>query len=131
KLLFNKTIDTGLKHGTVTVVLDRESYEITTYRLDGKYSDNRKPDNVIFTASLREDLSRRDFTINAMAYNYEEGLIDYFNGKSDLNNHIIKAVGNPNKRFQEDALRMLRAIRFSAQYDFDIETDTEEGIRKN
>lgn len=131
KQLFDKTIDTGLKHGTVTVVLNGENYEVTTYRTDGKYSDNRRPDSVVFTSSLKDDLSRRDFTINSIAYNHNEGLIDYFNGKDDLKNHIIKAVGSPNKRFQEDALRMMRAIRFSAQHDFDIEPNTEESIRRN
>lgn len=129
--LFEHTIPTGIKHGTVTIVIDKNSYEVTTYRIDGKYSDNRHPDNVIFTSSLKEDLSRRDFTINALAYNKKEGLIDIFNGMNDLNAKIVKAVGDANKRFKEDALRMLRAVRFACQLEFNIEKDTFESISVN
>ena len=124
KDIFAKTIDTGIKHGTVTVRYNEQNYEITTYRIDGEYFDNRHPSEVSFTKSLVEDLKRRDFTINAFAYNDEEGLLDYFDGYADLNNHIIRAVGDPNKRFQEDALRILRAVRFSAQLNFAIEQNT-------
>lgn len=116
--LGHKTIPTGLKHGTVTVVLEEENYEITTYRIDGEYSDNRHPDKVTFTPSLKEDLKRRDFTINAMAYNYE--LVDYFGGVEDLENKVINSVGEAEHRFNEDSLRMLRAVRFAAQLDFKI-----------
>lgn len=119
--LFNKVILTGLKHGTVTVVLNNESYEITTYRADGEYEDNRHPKEVKFVSSLKEDLARRDFSINAMAYNEKDGLVDYFNGIKDLKDKTIKTVGNPMQRFEEDALRMLRAIRFSAQLNFNID----------
>ncbi len=120
-----KIIPTGLKHGTVTVIIDGEQYEITTYRIDGKYSDGRHPDSVIFTSNLIEDLSRRDFTINAMAYNPEKGLIDPFGGAEDIENGWIRCVGNPKDRFEEDALRMLRAIRFSSQLDFTITVKTD------
>ncbi len=119
--LFNKVVLTGIKHGTVTVMLNKEGYEVTTYRSDGEYEDNRHPKEVKFVNSLKEDLARRDFTINAMAYNEKDGLVDYFGGIQDLNNKIIKTVGEPKKRFNEDALRMLRAIRFSAQLDFKID----------
>jgi len=119
--LFDKVVLTGLKHGTVTVMLNKEAYEVTTYRTDGEYEDNRHPKEVRFVSSLKEDLARRDFTINAMAYNEKDGLVDYFGGIQDLNNEIIKTVGEPKKRFNEDALRMLRAIRFSAQLDFKID----------
>lgn len=115
-----KIIETGLQHGTVTVVVNRESYEVTTYRIDGEYSDNRHPDSVSFTKDIIEDLARRDFTINAMAYNDEEGLIDPFCGLGDLDNKIIRCVGNPEDRFNEDALRILRAIRFACQLEFHI-----------
>lgn len=128
KNLFMKTLETGLKHGTVTVVLEGKNYEVTTYRIDGQYTDHRRPDEVMFTTSLQEDLSRRDFTINAMAYNSKKGLIDYFNGKSDLEKKIIRAVGNPVQRFQEDALRMLRAVRFSSQLGYEIEQETAQSI---
>lgn len=119
--LFNKVVLTGLKHGTVTVMINKEGYEVTTYRTDGEYEDNRHPKEVKFVSFLKEDLARRDFTINAMAYNEKDGLVDYFGGIQDLNNKIIKTVGEPKKRFNEDALRMLRAIRFSAQLDFKID----------
>lgn len=119
--LFDKVVLTGLKHGTVTVIVNKENYEVTTYRTDGEYEDNRHPKDVQFVSSLKEDLARRDFTINAMAYNENDGLVDYFGGMKDLNNKIIKTVGEAKKRFNEDALRMLRAVRFSAQLDFEID----------
>ena len=119
--LFDKVILTGLKHGTVTVLINKAGYEVTTYRMDGEYEDNRHPKEVKFVECLKEDLARRDFTINAMAYNEKDGLIDYFGGVEDLGDKIIKTVGNPRERFNEDALRMLRAIRFSAQLDFEID----------
>lgn len=123
KAIFPRTIDTGIEHGTVTVMMGREGYETTTYRIDGKYSDSRHPDSVSFTRSLEEDLKRRDFTINAMAYRDGE-LVDLFGGVSDLESHVIRCVGDPRERFREDALRILRAVRFSAQLGFDIETET-------
>ena len=126
--LFTKT---GIKHGTVTVVIDKENFEVTTYRTEENYIDNRRPEKVEFVKDLKEDLSRRDFTINAFAYNDKEGLIDYFNGMDDLKNKVIRAVGDPNKRFNEDALRMLRAIRFSAQLGFSIESKTYDAIKDN
>lgn len=129
KALFERTFDTGIEHGTVTVLLHGEGYEVTTYRVDGKYEDGRHPKEVIFTASLEEDLKRRDFTINAMAYNDTRGLVDLFGGEQDLQNGIIKAVGNPTERFTEDALRMLRALRFSAQLGFEIEPATYDAIK--
>ena len=129
--LFNKTVPTGIKHGTVTVMINGEGYEVTTYRIDGEYLDNRRPEGVTFVSNLKEDLARRDFTINALAFNEEDGLIDYFNGIEDIGNKIIRAVGEPNKRFQEDALRMLRAIRFAARLDFNIEGKTLEAIKTN
>ncbi|WP_408633909.1 CCA tRNA nucleotidyltransferase [Pseudobutyrivibrio ruminis] len=129
KALFERTFDTGIEHGTVTVLLHGEGYEVTTYRVDGKYEDGRHPKEVTFTASLEEDLKRRDFTINAMAYNDTRGLVDLFGGEQDLENGIIKAVGNPTERFTEDALRMLRALRFSAQLGFEIEPATYEAIK--
>ena len=110
--LFKRTIPTGIKHGTVTVLIDNEPYEVTTYRTEGEYKDNRRPDEVYFVSDIKEDLSRRDFTINAFAYNSREGLKDFFGGLDDLNNGLIRSVGDANKRFNEDALRMLRAIRF-------------------
>ena len=130
KSLFDRTFDTGIEHGTVTVLLHGEGYEVTTYRVDGKYEDGRHPKEVTFTASLEEDLKRRDFTINAMAYSENRGLVDLFGGKEDLDAGIIKAVGNPTERFTEDALRMLRALRFSAQLGFEIETETYNAICK-
>jgi len=129
--LFDKTVPTGIEHGTVTVMINGNGYEVTTYRIDGEYLDNRRPEGVTFVLNLKEDLARRDFTINALAYNEKQGLIDYFNGIEDLENKIIRAVGEPNKRFQEDALRMLRAIRFAASLDFDIEEKTLEAIKVN
>lgn len=125
-----KVIETGLQHGTLTVVVNGEPYEITTYRIDGAYSDNRRPDEVTFTSSLIEDLKRRDFTINAMAYNEDEGLIDPFGGLNDIENRRIRCVGSAKDRFSEDALRILRAIRFSSQLDFIITPETDEEILK-
>ena len=129
--LFKKTIPTGIQHGTITVVLDNESLEVTTYRTEGKYINNRCPESVEFISNIKDDLSRRDFTVNAIAYNNKDGLIDYFNGIEDIKNKIIRTVGNPNKRFQEDALRMLRAIRFSCQLGFKIEENTYLAIKAN
>lgn len=129
--LFDKTIPTGIKHGTVTVIIDKTPYEITTYRIDGEYLNNRKPKDVKFVTNIEEDLSRRDFTINAMAYSPYLGFKDFFNGKNDLKNRLIKCVGEPDKRFSEDALRMLRAIRFSCQLNFKIEQLTAQSIRRN
>ena len=128
KACFPKTIDTGIEHGTVTVRLHGESYEVTTYRIDGKYEDGRHPTSVTFTPSLTEDLKRRDFTVNAMAWNEEEGLVDLFGGMEDIEHRIIRCVGDPVSRFSEDALRMLRALRFSAQLDFAIEEKTFSAI---
>ena len=131
KRLFKRTVDTGIKHGTITVLLDDGHYELTTYRIDGEYADNRRPLSVDFTNNLKEDLKRRDFTINAMAYNDEDGLVDLFGGISDIENKIIRCVGDADTRFNEDGLRMLRAIRFSSQLGFDIHSDTYESIIKN
>ena len=129
--LFDKTIPTGLQHGTITVLIDGENYEVTTYRTEGTYINNRKPESVTFVSNIKEDLSRRDFTINALAYNDREGLLDYFNGIEDLNNKVIRAVGDPNIRFKEDALRMLRAIRLSCQLNFSIEENTYLELKNN
>ena len=165
KTLFSKTIDTGIQHGTVTVMLSHEGYEVTTYRIDGEYEDSRHPKEVIFTSDLLEDLKRRDFTINAMAYNHlnyendielsqvikrkeqEEtdvfgackeieynrrkgsGLVDAFGGIEDIQNKVIRCVGNPIHRFEEDALRMMRAVRFSAQLGYEIEEETGKAIK--
>jgi len=130
KKIFNRTIDTGIKHGTITVMLKKCGYEVTTYRIDGEYDDSRHPKEVTFTSNLAEDLKRRDFTINAMAYNDKDGLIDLFDGEKDLKNKIIRCVGDPLERFSEDALRMLRAVRFSARLDFDIDSETKMAISK-
>jgi len=124
KELFPRTVDTGIKHGTVTVLLKKTGYEVTTYRVDGKYLDGRHPENVSFTPNLDEDLKRRDFTINAFAYSEETGVRDLFGGLKDLENGVIRCVGVPEERFGEDALRILRAIRFSAVLGFDIEKET-------
>lgn len=129
KSIFPKSYDTGLKHGTVTVLYDRTKAEITTYRKESVYSDHRRPDFVIFTDSLTEDLSRRDFTVNSIAWHPKKGLTDPFNGLQDINKGIIRCVGDPKQRFSEDALRMLRAVRFSAQLGFDIEDKTFSAIR--
>lgn len=128
KSLFSHTIDTGIQHGTVTVMLDHVGYEVTTYRIDGEYEDSRHPKEVIFTGNLVEDLKRRDFTINAMAYNDESGLVDVFEGKQDLEKGVIRCVGNAHDRFGEDALRMLRAVRFAAQLGFSIEEQTKAAV---
>ena len=128
KALFDKTFDTGIEHGTVTVLLGKVGYEVTTYRIDGKYEDSRHPSEVTFTRNLRDDLLRRDFTINAMAYNEKDGLIDIFGGLNDLNAKTIRCVGNAKERFSEDALRILRGIRFAAQLGFQIEEETRQGM---
>lgn len=129
KRLFHRTIDTGIEHGTVTVMSGKEGYEVTTYRIDGEYEDARHPKEVSFTSNLREDLLRRDFTINAMAYNPRTGLVDEFGGLEDLKEGVIRAVGNPLERFTEDALRILRAVRFAAQLSFHIEEDTKQAMK--
>ena len=126
-----RTIDTGIQHGTVTVIVDSEPFEITSFRIDGEYTDNRHPDSVQFTKNINEDLARRDFTMNAIAYNPETGFIDPFDGKTDIKNKIIRCVGDPDKRFNEDALRILRALRFSSALGFTIEDNTSESIIKN
>ena len=128
KAIFSRTVDTGIQHGTVTVMLHHVGYEVTTYRIDGEYADNRHPDQVEFTTNLGLDLERRDFTINAMAYNDSQGLIDLYGGLEDLKNGIIRCVGDPEQRFDEDALRMLRAVRFSGQLGFQIEEHTRQAI---
>ncbi len=129
KEIFHRTVDTGIQHGTVTVMFGKEGFEVTTYRIDGSYSDGRHPDQVAFTSLLREDLRRRDFTINAMAYNPSTGIVDLFGGEEDLAQGIIRCVGNAQERFEEDALRILRAVRFSAQLGFAIEEETRSAIR--
>lgn len=130
KAVFWHTIDTGIQHGTVTVMLDHEGFEVTTYRIDGEYEDSRHPKEVVFTANLIEDLKRRDFTINAFAYNDRSGIVDAFDGMRDLERGIIRCVGEAAERFGEDALRMLRAVRFSAQLGFTIAEDTQSAIRE-
>lgn len=127
----NQVIETGLKHGTVTVLIEGEPLEITTFRVDGDYADNRRPNSVSFTKSLREDLMRRDFTINALAYHPDEGIIDYFGGVEDINRDVIRCVGDPDQRFREDGLRLLRALRFSAVFGMNIETETAAAIHHN
>lgn len=131
KEIFNHTVDTGIKHGTVTVVINKENYEITTYRIDGEYENNRHPKEVIFTRNIEEDLSRRDFTINAIAYNPKLGYVDPFFGVDDIKNKIIKGVGISDKRFKEDALRIMRGVRFSSQLGFKMENDTYEALVNN
>lgn len=126
-----RVIETGLKHGTVTVIVGGEPFEITTYRIDGSYSDNRHPEKVTFSRKLTDDLSRRDFTVNAMAYNPVDGLVDPFGGVEDLKNGIIRTVGNPDVRFGEDALRILRCIRFASVLGFEIEDGVSESIKRN
>lgn len=123
-------VETGIQHGTVTVVIEHEPYEVTTYRVDGEYKDNRRPEQVQFVSELKEDLARRDFTINAMAYCEEDGLKDFFGGKNDLQSGVIRCVGDANKRFQEDALRIFRALRFASVLGFEIEEDTAKAIRE-
>ena len=129
KELFRRTLDTGIKHGTVTVMLDKEGFEVTTYRIDGEYEDGRHPKEVTFTRNLTEDLKRRDFTINAMAYHEKDGLVDIFGGLEDIRCKMIRCVGDPVERFSEDALRMMRAVRFSAQLGYRIEEETSNAIR--
>lgn len=124
-------IDTGIKHGTVTVVIDGEPLEITTFRLDGEYEDNRHPKSVTFTSDLGADLGRRDFTVNAMVYSKKTGTVDLFGGQNDLKNKIIRCVGDPDRRFNEDALRILRALRFASALDFEIEEKTAQSLLKN
>lgn len=131
KALFRRTVDTGIEHGTVTVMRGKTGYEVTTYRLDGAYSDGRHPDSVTFTPELREDLRRRDFTINAMACAADGTLVDLFGGQDDLAGRVVRCVGDPDERFTEDALRILRAVRFSAQLDFEIEPETWEALRRH
>ena len=130
KTLFRRTVDTGIEHGTVTVLGGKDAFEVTTYRIDGAYEDSRHPKEVRFTNRLEEDLRRRDFTINAMAYNDEMRLVDVFGGMKDLNHHLIRCVGDARERFSEDALRILRAVRFSAQLDFPIEEKTAEAVKE-
>ena len=130
KALFRRTIDTGIQHGTVTIMLGKNGYEVTTYRIDGKYEDSRHPESVEFTPNLEEDLKRRDFTINAMAYNAENGVVDIFGGIDDIRNRIIRCVGTAHDRFTEDALRILRAVRFSAQLGFEIDKATKDAARE-
>ncbi|TCO79815.1 CCA tRNA nucleotidyltransferase [Marinisporobacter balticus] len=126
-----KVIPTGLKHGTVTVVVDDKSFEVTTYRIDQEYIDGRHPERVEFTNELKEDLKRRDFTVNAMAYGRKEGLIDYYGGMADIFNKKIRCVGDPMERFNEDYLRMLRGVRFSTQLGYELDIDTMQSIRKS
>ena len=130
KALFKHTIDTGIKHGTVTVVENKTGYEVTTFRRDGEYTDGRHPNQVQFVNGAREDAARRDFTINAMMYSPRDGLLDYFGGQEDINRKLIRCVGDPETRFKEDALRMLRAVRFSAVLSFKIEEKTWRAIKK-
>ena len=130
KRIFEKTIDTGLKHGTVTVIYNKVGYEITTFRSDGEYRDGRHPESVRYVTDVREDCRRRDFTINAMMYHPDEGIIDCFGGREDIKRRVIRCVGNPERRFREDALRMLRAVRFSAALSFEIDEYTKRAIRK-
>lgn len=130
KALFKRTFDTGIQHGTISVLLDKEIYEVTTYRIDGEYEDARHPKEVTFTASLEEDLLRRDFTINAMAYNDRVGLVDLYDGLKDIENKVIRCVGNPYDRFSEDALRIMRAVRFASQLDYTIEEKTATAVRE-
>lgn len=130
KKLFPRTIDTGIRHGTVTVMIGKEGFEVTTYRIDGEYEDARHPKEVTFCTDLHEDLLRRDFTINAMAYNHKDGLVDIFGGQQDIDRKLIRCVGEATERFTEDALRMMRAVRFSAQLGYSIEEKTGQAIRK-
>lgn len=130
KEIFDRTFDTGIEHGTITVLMGKEGYEVTTYRIDGEYEDSRHPKEVVFTRNLKEDLLRRDFTINAMAYNETDGVVDIFGGMEDLKAGIIRCVGNARDRFSEDALRILRGVRFAAQLGFEIEEETKAGMRE-
>ena len=131
KKIFRKSIDTGIQHGTVTILVNGEGYEVTTFRIEDEYTNHRAPEKVEFVNNLREDLDRRDFTINAMALDSNGVLFDYHNGEKDLSSGVIRTVNNPNERFYEDALRMLRAFRFSSKLGFEIEYDTLEAIKKN
>ena len=137
KALFKKTVDTGIQHGTVTVLTDRNkdpenyAYEVTTYRVDGEYEDHRRPKEVTFSSNLEEDLKRRDFTINAMAYNDKQGLVDIFSGQQDLKDHVIRCVGEADERFDEDALRILRAVRFGAKLDFEKKKKTALAVKSH
>ncbi len=126
-----RTIPTGIKHGTVTVLIDSHPLEITTFRIDGDYKDNRRPESVAFTRNIENDLSRRDFTVNAMAYNEKDGIVDLFHGCEDIKNKVIRSVGDPDRRFNEDALRIMRALRFSSTLGFEIEEKTAESIKRN
>lgn len=126
-----RVIETGIKHGTITLVINERNYEVTTFRVDGNYSDNRRPDSVEFVNDIEDDLSRRDFTINAMAYNQVEGLIDPFGGYEDIQNKLVRCVGNSDERFAEDALRMLRAFRFGAELKFKVGQHTKASIKRN
>ena len=130
KALFAKTVDTGIQHGTVTVIENGEPYEVTTYRIDGEYADSRHPIAVSYTSNLTDDLARRDFTVNAMAYNHRVGIVDAFSGREDLARGILRAVGDPYLRFSEDALRILRCIRFSSVLGFDVEENTSLALRE-
>lgn len=129
KKCFKRTFDTGIKHGTITVLLDGGSYEVTTYRIEGEYTDCRHPDEVVFTRDIHEDLLRRDFTMNAIAYHPREGFIDPFGGRDDIEKKTIRGVGFPDERFREDALRMLRAVRFAAQLGFSVEEETWKALK--
>lgn len=131
KQMFKRTIDTGIEHGTITVMFDNIGFEITTFRTETGYQDYRRPDQVNFVRSLKEDLKRRDFTINALAMRENGDVIDLFDGIGDLRRHLIRAVGDPEQRFNEDALRMMRAVRFGSQLDFTIESDTFNAIKKH
>ncbi len=125
-----RTINTGLKHGTVTVLINGSQLEVTTYRIDGEYTDNRRPDSVLFTNDVSHDLKRRDFTINSLAYN-SEGMVDLFGGAADIENKVVRCVGEPDERFNEDGLRILRALRFASVLDFNIDKNTSSSIHKN
>lgn len=131
KSLFDKTVDTGIRHGTVSVIIDGEAYEVTTYRIDGEYRDNRHPVSVYFTDDIEKDLARRDFTVNAMAYNPKRGIVDPFGGRMDIEKKTVRAVGDAKLRFEEDALRILRAIRFSSVLGFQIEESTAREVRSS
>ncbi|MBE6720496.1 MAG: polynucleotide adenylyltransferase, partial [Ruminococcaceae bacterium] len=124
-------IETGIKHGTVTAVIEHEPFEITTFRTDGEYNDNRHPDSVKYVTDLESDLARRDFTVNAIAYNSNDGIIDIFGGINDIDSNLIRTVGDADKRFNEDALRIMRALRFSSVLGFDIEENTAAAIMRN
>ncbi|MFA9424196.1 MAG: CCA tRNA nucleotidyltransferase, partial [Sedimentibacter sp.] len=125
-----RTIETGIKHGTVTILINHMQLEITTYRIDGKYSDNRRPDSVLYTDEISMDLRRRDFTVNALAYN-DNGIVDLFGGRDDIGEKTIKCVGRPDERFKEDGLRILRALRFASVLNFKIEGNTSISIHEN